>query len=93
MFLKKKFFNKFFEHDYDNYVIKIFSKKFFSINFIYNFSKTEFKMLRKYINENLKKKIYQIFQIFDKIAHTVCQKMKRKFAFVRKLSKSECHND
>ena len=53
---EKKNSNKFFEHDFDNYVIKIFSKKFFLMNFIYNFSKTEFEILRKYINENLKKK-------------------------------------
>ena len=63
---EKKNSNEFFEHDFDDYVIKLFSKKFFSMNFIYNFSKTELEMLRKYINENLKKKFIKFFKFSTK---------------------------
>ena len=64
---EKKNSNEFFEHDFDDYVIKLFSKKFFSMNFIYNFSKTELEMLRKYINENLKKKFIKFFKFSTKL--------------------------
>ena len=63
---EKKSSNKFFEHDFNNHVIKIFSKKIFLINFIYNLSRTEFEILRKYINENLKKKFIKFFKFSTK---------------------------
>ena len=63
---EKKNSNKFFKHNFDDHVIKIFSKKVFSMNFIYNFSKTELEMLRKYINENLKKKFIKFFKFSTK---------------------------
>ena len=63
---EKKNSNRFFEHDFDNHVIKIFSKKFFSMNFIYNFSRTELEILRKYLNENLKKKFIKFFKFWTK---------------------------
>ena len=63
---EKKSSNRFFEHDFDDHIIKKFSKKFFSMNFIYNLSKTELEMLRKYINENLKKKFIKFFKFSTK---------------------------
>ena len=63
---EKKNLNKFLEHDFDDYVIKIFSKNFFLINFIYNLSRIELEMLRKYINENLKKKFIKFFKFSTK---------------------------
>ena len=63
---EKKNSNKLFKHDFDNYVIKILSKKVFSMNFIYNFSKTELEMLRKYIKKNLKKKFIKFFKFSTK---------------------------
>ena len=73
---EKQNLNQFFEHDFDNYVIKIFSENFFSINFIYNSSKTEFEMLRKYINKNLKKTFIKFFKF----------SMKSFILFVKKLN-------
>ena len=64
---EKKSSDKFFEHDFDNHIIKNFSKKIVSMNFIYNFSKTELEMLRKYINENLKKKFIKFFKFSTKL--------------------------
>ena len=63
---EKKNPTKFFKHDFDDYVIKNFSKTIFSMNFIYIFSKIEFEMLRKYINENLKKKFFKFFKFSTK---------------------------
>ena len=42
---EKKNSDKFFEYNFDDYVIKNFSKNFFLKNFIYNFSKTKLEML------------------------------------------------
>ena len=63
---EKKNLDKLFKHNFDDYVIKIFSKNFFLINFIYNLSKTELEILQKYINENLKKKFIKFFKFLTK---------------------------